>query len=136
MPYHETAVIDTETIPSGGAPRYRRNGTREGLATVPQGTNISTAVTCNGYHGVITTQDPALAAAGEAAFTVNNDVVKANDVIVVSVQSGPADNEHVAAFVLAVADGSFQIVLTNLAATNQADGAMLINFHVLQAPPA
>jgi hypothetical protein len=131
MPYQETAVVEG-TPPAGGAPRYRRDLDREARATVTQITSITTAVTCNGYHGTITTVDPALAAAAEVAFTVNNDVVKAEDVVAVSVKSGPADNEHVIAAVLAVLDGSFQIVLSNLGAA-QADGAMEINFRVFPA---
>ena len=49
----------------------------------------------------------------------------------ISVASGPGDNEHVIAFVSSVAEGSFSIVLSNLAASNQADGAMVINYVIL-----
>jgi hypothetical protein len=132
MPYEENKPVGA--APSGGQPISRRRLDRLTRAVVTQATNISTAVTANGYYGTITTQDPALAAAGEAAFTVNNDVVKAGDIVVVAVKSGPADNEHVWAAVTAIADGSFQICLTNLAASNQADGAMEINFAVLPGP--
>ena len=99
--------------------------------TITQGTSISTGVTVNTKRGTITTFDPALAAAGEAEFVVTNSECHSGDVVVVAVASGPADNEHVMAFVSAVAEGSFSIVLSNLAASNQADGAMAINFVII-----
>mgnify|MGYP001612578603 CR=1 FL=1 len=99
--------------------------------TVTQITSISTGVTLNTKRGAITTFDPALAAAGEAEFIVTNSECHSGDVVIVAVASGPADNEHVFAFVSTVAEGSFSIVLSNLAAVNQADGAMVINFAVV-----
>lgn len=99
--------------------------------TVTQGTSISTGVTVNAKRGAITTVDPALAAAGEAEFVVTNSEVHPQSVVALSVRSGPGDNEHVIAAVTAVAEGSFNILLTNLAAANQADGVMVINFVVI-----
>lgn len=98
---------------------------------VTQATSITTGVTVNTKRGTITTVDPALAAAGEAEFTVTNSTVHPNSFVGVSVKSGPGDNEHVIAFVTAVAEGSFNICLSNLAAAAQADGAMEINFVVI-----
>ena len=99
--------------------------------TVTQATSISTGVTLNTKRGAITTVDPALAAAAEAEFVVTNSECHSGDVVIVSVASGPSDNEHVMAFVSTVAEGSFSIVLSNLAAANQADGAMVINFAII-----
>ena len=99
--------------------------------TVTQITSITTGVTLNTKRGAITTFDPALAAAAEQEFVVTNSECHSGDVVIVSVASGPADNEHVMAFVSSVAEGSFSIVLSNLAATNQADGAMVINFTII-----
>ena len=99
--------------------------------TVTQITSITTGVTLNTKRGAITTFDPTLAAAGEAEIVVTNSTVRAQSVVVVSVASGPSDDEHVIAAVTAVAAGSFNILLTNLAASNQADGAMVINFAVI-----
>ena len=99
--------------------------------TVTQITSISTGVTLNTKRGAITTVDPALGAAAEAEFIVTNSECHSGDVVVVAVASGPSDNEHVLAFVSTVAEGSFSIVLSNLAASNQADGAMVINFAII-----
>ena len=98
---------------------------------VTQITSITTGVTLNTKRGAITTFDPALAAAAEVEFVVTNNTVRAQSVVIVSVASGPGDDEHVTAFVSAVAAGSFSIVLSNLAAANQADGAMVLNFVVI-----
>ena len=98
---------------------------------VTQASSISTGVTLNTKRGEITTVDPTLAAAAEAEFVVTNSECHRGDVVVISVASGPADNEHVLAFVTTVAEGSFSIALTNLAASNQADGAMVINFAII-----
>ena len=99
--------------------------------SVTQITSISTGVTLNTKRGQITTFDPALAAAAEAEFIVTNSECHAGNVVVISVASGPSDNEHVFAFVSTVAEGSFSIVLSNIAAANQADGAMAINFVII-----
>ena len=99
--------------------------------SVTQGTSITTAVTLNTKRGTITTFALALAAAAEAEFTVNNNTVHPNSVINVSIKSGPADGEHVIVFVSECAEGAFNLVLSNLAASNQADGAMEINFVVI-----
>ena len=101
------------------------------FGTVTPVTRITTGVTRNTKRGAITTVDPTLAAAAEQEFVVTNSECHANDVVVVSVASGPSDNEHVMAFVSAVSEGSFSIVISNLATTNQADGAMVINFAII-----
>ena len=99
--------------------------------SVTQLTSITTAVTLNTARGAITTVDPALAAAAEQEFTVNNTACHTDSVVIVSVASGPSDNEHVFCFVSSVAEGAFTLVLSNFAAANQADGAMVINFVVI-----
>ena len=99
--------------------------------TVTQITSITTGVTLNTKRGAITTFDPAIAAAAESEFVVTNSECHAGDVVVVAVASGPGDDEHVFAFVSAVSEGSFSIVLSNLAAANQGDGAMVINFAII-----
>ena len=99
--------------------------------SVTQATSITTGVTLNTKRGAITTVDPALAAAGEAEFIVTNSECHSGNVVVVSVASGPSDNEHVIALITTVAEGSFNILLTNLAAAAQADGAMILNFVII-----
>lgn len=101
-------------------------------AVVTQQTSITTAVDADGLSGTITTADPALAAAGEAEFQVNNAFVGPGDHIILTIVSGPADGEHVFADVTSVGSGVFTVVVSNHAAANQADGAMVINFLIIK----
>lgn len=100
--------------------------------TVTQLTDRGTAVTINALCGQITTDDASLAAAGEAVFTVNNNLVEAEDVPIVAVQDKGATGA-VVAFVTDVADGSFEVTLTNLDAATASTNAVVINFAVLKA---
>lgn len=100
---------------------------------VTQTTNRSTAVTLNSLYGVITTDATSLAAGAEEKFTVNNSMVKAGDIVVISTRSGQTADTSIAV-VTAVANGSFVITLTNLNGSTADTGAMIINFAVIKAP--
>lgn len=106
---------------------YNPNAT---TSTVTQATNRSTGVTINTTCGQITTDATSLAAAAEAKFVVTNNKVKAKDVVVLCPASGQTADTSMAA-VVAVADGSFTIQLTNLNAATADTGAMVINFAVI-----
>lgn len=101
--------------------------------TVTQLTNRTTAVTLNTAAGQITTSSASLAAEAAAAFTVNDSVVSATDIINVSIQSGSngGDTDLV---VTAVATGSFQITVVNNnpAAGTAETGAIVINFAIIK----
>ncbi len=98
--------------------------------SVTQQTNRSTTVEINSTVGQITTNATSLAAGAEAKFTVTNSYVSAKDVIVLNAASGQTADTSVP-IVVAVADGSFVIQLTNLNGTTADTGAMVINFIVL-----
>jgi len=95
-------------------------------STVTQITNRSTGVTLNATAGQITTDDTSLAAAAEATFTVTNSYVTAKTVPIVALASGAAATTNV--FVTAVAAGSFDITVANMHASTAEDGALVINF--------
>lgn len=102
-------------------------------SAVTQATNRATGVTINALAGTITTNSTSLAAEASAVFTVTNNKVAANDVVLCSMQSGAiALNTDV--IVSAVAAGSFAItVVNNNAAGGTAEtGAILINFVVIR----
>lgn len=103
---------------------------RGDTSTVTQTTNRSTGVTINSLVGQITTDATALAAGAEAKFVVTNSYVSAKDVIVINAASGQTADTSIPT-VIAVADGSFTIQLTNLHAATADTGAMVINFIVL-----
>lgn len=119
---------------SYNAPTYMKQGgimTTGRQAAVTQGTNISTAVTCNSLTGVITTVSMTVAANAEAEFTVNNSLVAATDVIAVCIKTHTSAGTFMAG-VSAVANGSFQIRLTNTSATTPANNSIVLNFVVLK----
>lgn len=98
--------------------------------TVTQLTNRSTGVTLNSTVGQITTDATSLAAGAEAKFVVTNSYVTSTSVIIINAASGQTADTSVP-IVVAVANGSFTIQLTNLNASTADTGAMVINFIVL-----
>lgn len=103
-----------------------------GQTAVTQGTNISTAVTCDAYTGVITTVSQTVAGGAEAEFTVNNAKVAATDVVVASIKTHTSAGDFIVA-VSAIAAGSFKLRLTNLHASTAGNNVLVINFIVLKA---
>lgn len=103
-----------------------------GQKAVTQATNISTAVTCNAYTGVITTVSQTVAAGAEAEFTVNCDKVEATDVVVACIKTHTSAGDFIVG-VSAVAAGSFKLRLTNLHASTAGNNVLVINFIVLKA---
>lgn len=97
--------------------------------TVTQTTSITTAVTLNKLCGSITTVSATTAAGAEDTFTVNNNQVTANDVVVVTQRYSGAGTPQV--YVSNVANGSFNITISNLHASSALNAALTINFMVL-----
>lgn len=104
-------------------------------AAVAQATDRTTTVVINAPAGQITTQATSLAAGAEVKFTVTNSFVTLTSVPVVAIRSGQTADTSVIA-VTAVAAGSFQITITNLAAATADTGAMVINFIVFNGSNA
>lgn len=102
-------------------------------SSVTQATNRTTAVTINALCGTITTNNASLGAELAASFVVNNNAVKARDVVVVSQKSG-AVGVMTTVEVIAVADGSFTLAVMNgnAAGGTAETGAIAINFAVIK----
>jgi hypothetical protein len=114
---------------------FRKQGgviTWGGQTAVTQITSISTGVTCSAYSGVITTVSQTVAAGAEAEFTVTNTLVRATDVVLVCIKTHTSAGEFIAA-VSAVADGSFKIRLSNLAAATAGNNVLVLNFVIIPA---
>jgi len=79
--------------------------------TVTQLTSITTGVTLNTPSGVITTVSSTIAAAGEATFTVNNSMVTASSVILLTAQY--TGNGNAVVTLDSVAAGSFGVTIAN-----------------------
>lgn len=99
-------------------------------ANVTQITSRATGVTAHGVMGAITTDVSSLAAAAEATFTVTNNRVQANSVVVVSLKT-PSATGLSQPIVTTTANGSFQITLTNLHAATADTSASVINYFVI-----
>ncbi len=95
---------------------------------VTQLTSASTGVTLSKRVGQITTVALSTAAGAEERFTVTNTTVEAQDIIGLSTTYNGAGTP--AFSVVNVTNGSFDIVVTNLHASNAFNAAMTINFRV------
>jgi len=96
---------------------------------VTQITDITTAVTLHADRGTITTVSQTVAAGAEAIFVVNNNLVQANDVVVVCLKSNPGNGQFLP-YCSAVNDYSFTVCLTNLS-TSAGNSILAINFAIL-----
>jgi len=98
--------------------------------SVTQATNKTTGVTLNTESGVITMNNAALGAAGEATFEVTNDKVAAADIPFVAIASGGTAGSYLVG-VSAVAAGSFKITVTNVSGGSLSE-AVVINFGIFK----
>jgi len=110
--------------------------TLRSVGTVTQGTSATTAVTSNSKTGVITTFALTLAATAEATFTVNNSSVKADSVVLITVEYPTIVNitpttGFLTATVRDVAAGSFKVSLRNSHASDVLNSAAKIHYRVL-----
>ena len=97
---------------------------------VTQGTSKATGVTLNKPTGTITTHNASLAADATVTFTVTDSEVDAGDAVHVVVKSGASTGLYTAS-VTAVADGSFDISVTNVGST--AGEVVEINYAIIRA---
>jgi hypothetical protein len=102
-----------------------------GNGTVTQLTDKSTAVTCNGRTGQITTAASSIAKGTAVTFTVNNSYVTAvTDLPIVAFQGGASTNSY-AVSVTRVQVGSFNITISNNG-TGPLTDTIIINFAVMK----
>jgi hypothetical protein len=87
-------------------------------------------VTANGTTGQLTTLADSIAKGAVATFTVNNNFVTSKDVVIVNIASGGSTASYAIA-VTAVANGSFQVSVTNNGVGALAE-ALVINFAVIK----
>ena len=97
--------------------------------TVTQGTSKSTAVTLNTPMGRITMNGALLAGGESVLFTLNNNTIRAKDVVVVSVSGGGTAGAYWP-FVSSQTTGSAVIGLYNNTGGNLSE-AVIINFAVI-----
>jgi len=96
---------------------------------VTQATSKSTAVTLNKSMGKITMNNAALAGGATALFTLNNNTISDNDVVVASISGGATAGAYWP-FVADKAPGSATIGLYNNTAGSLSE-AVVVNFVVI-----
>ena len=98
---------------------------------VTQLTDKTTGVTLNQPCGAITLSNENLGASAERTFTVTNSEVAAGDVVIVNHGSVGTAGAYMAQ-ANTIADGSFNVSLTNLSSGSLAE-AIVLNFAVIKA---
>jgi predicted ThiF/HesA family dinucleotide-utilizing enzyme len=98
--------------------------------TVTQETSKSTAVTLNKSAGRITMNNASLATATNATFTLNNNLLSANDTVILTISGGQATPGSYNVFANALATGSVSISLRNISGGSLSE-AVIINFAVI-----
>jgi len=98
--------------------------------TVTQATSKSTAVTLNKSAGVITMNNASLATATNATFTLNNNLISANDTVILTISGGQATAGSYNVFANALAAGSVSITLRNISGGTLSE-AVVINFALI-----
>lgn len=97
---------------------------------VTQITTSATGVTLSKPCGVITTVALTTSAAAEEQFTVTNTLVAVTDVIALSTTYAGAGTPMLS--VAKVTAGTFDIVITNVHASNALNAVMIINFAIIK----
>jgi predicted ThiF/HesA family dinucleotide-utilizing enzyme len=98
--------------------------------TVTQATDKTTAVTLNKSMGRITMNAASLATATNATFTLNNNLISANDTVILTISGGQATAGSYNVFANALATGSVSITLRNISGGTLSE-AVVINFCVI-----
>ena len=124
--YEDQDIIGADFLYSSGELGY----TAAAQGTVTQATNKSTAVTLNRSAGQITMNGAALGATTNVAFTLNNSLISAKDVVIVNVAGGTAATDSYNCWVSGHAAGSCTIVVRNITAGSLSE-AVVLNFAVI-----
>ena len=101
--------------------------------SVTQLTDKSTSVTLNKSSGRITMNNAALAAGAAVSFVLTNNLISANDTMIVCVSSNTTGSAAGAytVYVSYLATGSALITLRNLTAATSYSEAVVINYAII-----
>jgi len=98
--------------------------------TVTQATSKSTGVTLNKSAGQITMNNAALAAGVAVSFTFTNNLISANDVLILNVGAGATAVAYTV-YTSSISAGSAVITLRNLTTATSLSEAVVINFALI-----
>ena len=123
--YEDQDIIGSDFVYSGGELGY----TADASGAVTQLTSKSTGVTLNKSSGQITMNNASLANVTNVSFTLTNNTIGLNDVVVLSVASGATAGGY-NCWISGKATGSCTITLRNLSGGSLSE-AVVINFAVI-----
>jgi len=123
--YEDQNIIGSDRILSDRELGY----TAAAQGTVTQATSKSTAVTLNKSAGRITMNAASLAATTNVSFTLNNNLISANDILILNVSSGATAASY-NVWVDSLSAGSAGLTLRNTTAGALAE-AVVINFALI-----
>jgi hypothetical protein len=124
--YEDQNIIGADRILTDRELGYTANA----QGTVTQATSKSTAVTLNKSAGVITMNNASLATATNATFTLNNNLISANDTVILTIAGGQATPGSYNVFANSLAAGSVSITLRNISGGSLSE-AIVINFALI-----
>jgi hypothetical protein len=110
---------------------YTTGSATVAIPAVIQATSKSTGVTLNAAAGKITMNAASLGATTAVAFTLTNNQIATNDILVCNVAGGIATSGTYAVRVLDVSAGAAKIEVTNISGGSLSE-AVVINFATLQ----
>jgi len=124
--YEDQNIVGSDRILTDRELGYTANA----QGTVTQATSKSTAVTLNKSAGVITMNNASLATATNATFTLNNNLISANDTVILTISGGQATPGSYNVFANSLAAGSVSITLRNISGGSLSE-AIVINFALI-----
>jgi hypothetical protein len=124
--YEDQNIIGADRILTDNELGY----TAAAQGTVTQLTDKSTAVTLNRSAGRITMNNASLATATNATFTFNNNLISANDTVILTISGGQATPGSYNVFANALSAGSVSITLRNISGGSLSE-AIIINFALI-----
>ena len=123
--YSDQDISGADTLLSSGQLGY----TAAAQGTVTQATSKSTAVTLNKSAGQITMNGAALGATTNVTFTLNNNLISANDILILNVSGGATAGAY-NCWVSGLGAGTASITVRNITAGSLSE-AVVVNFALI-----
>jgi hypothetical protein len=123
--YSDQDISGADTLLSSGQFGY----TAAAQGTVTQATSKSTAVTLNKSAGQITMNNAALGATTNVTFTLNNNLISANDILILNVSGGATSGAY-NCWVSGLGAGTASITVRNISAGSLSE-AVVVNFALI-----
>lgn len=123
--YSDQDISGADTLLSSGQLGY----TAAAQGTVTQATSKSTAVTLNKSAGQITMNNASLGATTNVTFTLNNNLISSNDIVILNVSGGATAGAY-NCWVSGLSAGAATITVRNITAGALSE-AVVINFALI-----